>query len=459
MQQGNSKVRETTIVVTASKLRLAPVVLLCALAAGCGGGASSTALDSTPVVQIVPSVPSNSNPPPQATPTLGYAARAVLTVGISVPTAPNTAPYFLPGKISVSPALPTGLGFDSSTGGLIGTPTELSPARDYEVSDAAAPGITYKLTLEVTSGPLFYPSPASLQLGSPMKPLTPTGTDFLTAFSVSPALPDGLSIDPATGIISGTPTRLSPPAYYRISGVDSEFNRDYGLTLGVGDPTASTASTAGFECAHSGGFIGTFEPDSTSASYGLIAIAFTPDGHAHARVQDLSINETVDSDGQEGLSLAFDGSFSINFPTMNDSMHPVIINGTFTGIDAIAGTLQVGAVARPFVALRLGGSSAATYRYTSGFGGIDNYRIDFGTVDVTGSTLSGVGYQMNYYDADSVLTNRELFFGATISNGKFQVSVDDFTGQFDYTVGQPALNLGDPEDGLLFLETEGCQLN
>jgi hypothetical protein len=193
----------------------------------------------------------------------------------------------------------------------------------------------------------------------------------------------------------------------------------------------------------------------TSANYGLIAIAFTPDGRAHARVQDLSTNETIDSDGQDGLSGAADGSFSVTFPAPSD----VSLNGNFTGPDVISGTVMEGTVAKPFVAMRLGGSSTADYRYTGGFGNDNGYRVDFGTVDVTGSKLSGTGYQMNYVDAQSVLTNRELSFGTTLSDGMFVVTVDGSTSTSEYTAGQPTLNLGDPYDALLFLESTGCVLN
>ena len=360
--------------------------------------------------------------------------------------------------ITVSPALPAGLTLDAGTGTISGTPTALSPGQSYTLSAVNAQGtVIAKMNLEVNDGPLFYRSPAILSVGTTMTPLTPTGTTYLSGYSVSPALPLGVSLDTTTGVISGTPTEASPPAYYLVIGADVGFNREYGLTLGVADPSVAAVQTssAPYTCVHSGGFVGTFAADSTDASYGLIAIAFTPDGYAHARVGDLTTGVAHNSDGLEGLSAAMDGSFLINFSGPSN----LSLRGNFTGPDLISGTYQKGSVSKPFTASRLGGSSSATYRYTGGFGSDNGYRVDFGTVDVTGSALTGAGYQMGDVGQDYVLINRQLSFGATISDDMFTVTVDSSTTTRAYVPGQSLLALGDPYDSLFFIETHGCQLN
>jgi hypothetical protein len=361
--------------------------------------------------------------------------------------------------ITVSPALPAGLTLDPHIGTISGTPTALSPGRPYTVSAVNARGtFAAKLYLEVNDGPLFYPSPAILSVGTAMTPITPSGTRYLSGYSVSPALPTGLSLDTTTGVISGTPTEASPPAYYRITGADVGFTREYGLTLGVADssPAAAQTSSAPYDCIYSGGFVGTFAADSTDGSYGLIAIAFTPDGHAHARVTDLTTNVTDDSDGLEGLSAAMDGSFVIDFSAPSNQS----LSGRFTGPDLISGTYQNGSVSKPFTASRLGGSSSATYRYTGGFGVDGKFLVDFGTIDVTGSALAGAVYQMTDAGPDYVLINRQLTFGATISDGMFTVTVDYSTTPGNYVAGQSQLTLGGTDDfSLFFIVTSGCQLN
>lgn len=72
-----------------------------------------------------------------------------------------------------------------------------------------------------TSAPedLTYESPTLfLKLGAPMTPNVPTYDAVLVNdWSVTPPLPSGLSLDPVTGVISGTPSALTAGATHTVS--------------------------------------------------------------------------------------------------------------------------------------------------------------------------------------------------------------------------------------------------
>jgi hypothetical protein len=60
-------------------------------------------------------------------------------------------------------------------------------------------------------------------------------------YSISPALPSGLSLDPVTGVISGTPTALSPLREYTITlGQDGAMPSRFYLAVGI--PSTSTTT-------------------------------------------------------------------------------------------------------------------------------------------------------------------------------------------------------------------------
>jgi len=80
-----------------------------------------------------------------------------------------------------------------------------------------------------------------------MAPLAPTvGGGAPTQYSVAPALPGGIDLDPATGAISGTPNAVSPATVHTITAANADGSADYGLLLEVVTaPTIPLAEFAG----------------------------------------------------------------------------------------------------------------------------------------------------------------------------------------------------------------------
>src|SRR6185295_1402251 len=70
--------------------------------------------------------------------------------------------------------------------------------------------------------------------GMAITPNTPIASGGeITQYSVSPALPAGLVLDPQTGIITGTPTTVTPPAVFTVTGSNSADSVDTQLDIEV----------------------------------------------------------------------------------------------------------------------------------------------------------------------------------------------------------------------------------
>ena len=89
------------------------------------------------------------------------------------------------------------------------------------------------------SGLSYSPSSASGTVGAAIGSLTPTVTGTVAAYSVSPALPAGLSISTSTGVISGTPSAVSASATYTVTATNGTGSTTATVTIEV-SPAGST---------------------------------------------------------------------------------------------------------------------------------------------------------------------------------------------------------------------------
>lgn len=87
-------------------------------------------------------------------------------------------------------------------------------------------------TVPAPSG-LSYPTPLTGTVGTPLATLAPSVTGAPTAYSVSPALPAGLTLNPGTGAVSGTPTAATSQATYVITASNSGGSTTFGLVLTI----------------------------------------------------------------------------------------------------------------------------------------------------------------------------------------------------------------------------------
>jgi Putative Ig domain len=197
-----------------------PTGLKLAAATGVISGTPTTSGDFTIGVAVT-----DGESPPASTPgtvslSIGVAP-LVVTTGGTLPTATTGAPYsvHLNAAGGVKPytwtvasgSLPAGFKL-SRTGIISGTPTTGGTATfTVQVADAENPAATATATESLTVAAALTVTTTSLPGGTADQPYTATlnaagGVTPYTWSVSSGSLPAGLSLDPATGAISGTPT-------------------------------------------------------------------------------------------------------------------------------------------------------------------------------------------------------------------------------------------------------------
>lgn len=177
-----------------------------------------------------------------APPVLTYAAtNVVYTRGTAVtPDTPSNSGGAVSTYAAV-PALPAGLSLNSTTGIIGGTPTVVAAQALYTVTGSNAGGassaaITITVNDVAPSGLAYSANPAVYAAAAAISPDVPNwssagGTPV--SFAVTGSLPQGLSLDTATGIISGTPTAQTPTYNYTITATNTGGSTSSTLTLTV----------------------------------------------------------------------------------------------------------------------------------------------------------------------------------------------------------------------------------
>jgi Putative Ig domain len=377
-----------------------PLVILMCLPvwlAACGGGGSAA-----------PSPLSVPAPTGLAYPTPIQSTYAVAIAPL-VPTVIGTVTRY-----AVTPFLPSGLTLNETTGVLTGIPLEAPvPATRYTITASNAGGMTsFVLTLTVIAPPpgtvltgVFRDSTVS---GLGYRSGSQTGvTDATGAYSyevgqsitffvgdvilgtvavpkalISPIdlVPGGTGStaaainlarflmmldrdgDPLNGIqISAAVTAAAAnwPAVdftttdlpSELAGIIAQVDSIDGVTHSLPDAAAAQAHLqAALACAYSGGFVGVYAGDSIGgAGQGALYLQIWPDGTVDAVGQDFE-------DGQAFEYTSNPGNFNPLLGNSFDLEPP--FGGTFADPDLLTGTNA------PLWAARIGGDSAAEYRFT-----------------------------------------------------------------------------------------------
>jgi hypothetical protein len=191
---------------------------------------------------------------------------------------PTTA--FTPAEFSGTPTysvtgtLPDGLTLDTTTGVISGTPVNPMAAQTFTITGTyLTETATSTVTISVAAPSI---SPATQTISgvqgtpiTPTAPFTPTGLGGTPTYSISDDLPQGLSLDTTTGVISGTPENEMEALNYTITATYLTKTATSSLTISV-----AAANNAGGEgLAFTGMSIGILSAV-FAAGIGLVVFAF-----------------------------------------------------------------------------------------------------------------------------------------------------------------------------------------
>ncbi len=226
-------------------------------------------------------------------------------------------------------------------------------------SASGCAGTPQTFTITVNPSPsVTYPNSSySLPIGQAISPITPTTIG--TAFSVSPALPSGLSLNTSNGAITGTPTLLVNATTYTITSTAAGCSATSTLTIAVIDPTCNTFAAGDFQTNNNATYannIYTLTPNSFAQNgsawnkkrlfldqnFDISARVYLGNSDAGADgiafvLQNRSLNA-----GSSGGGLGYEGiapSFAVEFDTYNNGSHEpvqdhlaIIGNGNASGV-------------------------------------------------------------------------------------------------------------------------------
>jgi len=189
-------------------------------------------------------------PPPTIAPSsLAYSSIPVTyTKGIAITANTPTSSGGAVTSYAVSPALPSGLTLNPFTGVISGTPTAVTSADSYTVTATNSGGSTHAM-LSITvndaapAALAYLINPAIYIQGTAITANNPTSSGgAVVSYSVLPALPAGLTLNSVNGVISGTPSEVTPVASYSVTATNTGGSTSTLLSITVLSPYTAWAT-------------------------------------------------------------------------------------------------------------------------------------------------------------------------------------------------------------------------
>ncbi len=304
---------------------------------------------------------------------------------------------------AISPALPTGLTFNTSTGVITGTPSVVSTSRTYTVTGTTAAGCvaTTTFTLDVfnavaPSSLSYSPSSQTVRQGTAIEVMTPTISGGTPTYTISPTLPAGLTINPTTGLITGTLTSpQTGTVTYTVTATNTGGSTTATVTLIYNTaPTGITlAPTTVVENAASGTTVGTLSATDADTgdtfTYTLVSGTGSTD-NASFSISGATLRTAAVFDFETKSSysvrvrvtdaggLTFERALTITVTNVNEAPTAVALSANTVAENAASGT-TIGTLS----ATDIDANDTFTYALVSGEGSTDN-----ASFSISGTTLS-----------------------------------------------------------------------
>jgi hypothetical protein len=290
---------------------------------------------------------------------LGYEDRYTFYTSLNIINAlPNPDPNGgTPTSYAISPTLPLGMTFNTTTGEIAGTPSVPSDITIYSITATNATGSRIQtIQLEVIYSPpvkITYPSSTyTVNLFDVGFSATPTYVGPADAtFSISPALPFGLTLDPATGEIAGTINSYIPLTRYTIT-AQNDFGR---ITTSI-FITVNNTSPANLDY-NGGGVVQVTRGQSfnitPTSNYNLLnntggqIVQYCLDGGSDPLPAGVALNEQTGALYGRAVNASIPGEFNTGYIQTNGASNLVIVgfNQEFadctTALAAMNGTIDV----------------------------------------------------------------------------------------------------------------------
>jgi large repetitive protein len=160
----------------------------------------------------------------------------------------GTLPYLW----SVTPALPSGLSFNTQSGAITGTPgTVGTSSHTFTLADSSIPPQTIETSLSLTIKPPLSITTTSLPAGNIgavyNQPVQTVGGFGPLTFSIVPpgTLPQGLNLNPITGVIAGTATATGNSSFtVRVADTSGQQDtQDLSIRIDPSSPPQITTSS------------------------------------------------------------------------------------------------------------------------------------------------------------------------------------------------------------------------